>query len=119
MSIETTAAPETLPDVSDLKVVEITIRSNVPNVGKTMLASRLARVIKNEFGVNIVLIDNAGDDIHNATNVINAIGAPRIPDVHVVIHDDNQPIDAKTTRILAENRHLVPPIVAVTDETAE
>lgn len=76
-------------------VIEILIRSNIPNVGKTFIAARLSGVMKDEFGAT-TLIDSAQGDIQNAIFVINENGVPNLNGVTVLIRDEDHPIDPGT-----------------------
>lgn len=83
-------------------IVEITIRSNMRDLGKTQLAARIMRLIQCECKAFKVYADVKAGDLQDAVFVLNTQGPPTMKGVSFLIVDDNGPIRKETTRLILE-----------------
>jgi hypothetical protein len=94
--------------MNDKPVIEIIIRSNLPNVGKTFIAARLTGVIKDEFGGAVFVEQGEKDDLQNAIYMLNEHGTPRLEDLTVLIRDEDGKVDQATLDKLTAEVPIAP-----------
>ena len=86
----------------DGPVIEITIRGLGNDIGKTTIASRLARLLKCEFKAQNVYVDCNKSDIEMVSHDLLTLGPLSMKDTLVFIVDDDEPVRSKTLDELNE-----------------